>query len=97
MVITEVKYLGGYKLQLTFHNDKVKMVDFTDFLFDYANTNFHKYRDLNKFKKVRIEDGWLAWGKNEVDLSGEYMYNWEKNEKRENKRRKEKIIAEFEM
>jgi len=57
--ITEAEYLSEYKIRLRFSDGKVRVVDFGPFL---ANQDTTDYRDLERFKSFRIEDGDLMWG-----------------------------------
>jgi hypothetical protein len=60
--VTEVEYISGYKLLLTFNDGAVRLVDFGPFLEKARNPDTMDYRDLRKFKGFRIEEGDLIWG-----------------------------------
>jgi hypothetical protein len=75
--IDRVNYLSGYLLEIFFNNGKIKKVDFKNFLMKAQNPMTTKYRNLKLFKKVKIENGDLTWGKDsEMDLSAESLYKW---------------------
>jgi hypothetical protein len=68
MPLKDVKYIGGYKLELVFENGRRKIHDFKTFLFNSNQPLVKKYQRLNLFKKVRIDStGCLTWGDNEMD------------------------------
>jgi len=70
MPLKEVKYIGGYKLELIFENGKRKIHDFKNFLFSSSHPLVKKYKRLNLFKKVKIDStGCLTWGDNEMDFN----------------------------
>lgn len=75
--IDRVNYLSGYLLEIFFSNGKIKKVDLKNFLMKAQNPMTTKYRNLQLFKKVKIENGNLTWGKDgEMDLSAESLYKW---------------------
>ena len=77
MRITSVKHLKNYILEITFYNNVVRKVNLRKFLMSDQNPMTTKFRDMKLFKKVRVDRGHLAWGRNEMDLSGESLYKWE--------------------
>lgn len=80
--IDRVNYLSCYLLELFFSNGKIKKVDLKNFLLKAQNPMTAKYRNLKLFKKVKIENGNLSWGKNgEMDLSAESLYKWKEQER----------------
>ena len=60
--ITDAKYLSDYRIRLRFNDGKVQIVDFSSFLAKARNPDTTDYRDLEKFKSFRLEDGDLVWG-----------------------------------
>ncbi len=78
MRIVSVKYIRDYILEVIFYTNEKRVVDLADFM-NRSNMPFvEKYRKISNFRKVRVEDGCLAWGNNEFDFSGEGIYNWNK-------------------
>ncbi|HLG35592.1 MAG TPA: DUF2442 domain-containing protein [Bacteroidia bacterium] len=70
MPLKEVRYIRDYKLELIFNNGRKKIHDFENFLFSSVNPLVTKYRQVNLFKKVKIDStGCISWGKNEMDLN----------------------------
>ena len=60
--VTDAKYVSGRRIRLTFNDGTVREVDFGPFLAKARNPDTTDYRDLEKFKTFRIEDGDLVWG-----------------------------------
>jgi Protein of unknown function (DUF2442) len=60
--ITNAEHVGGYKIRLTFNDGVTRTVDFGPFLMKAHNPDTTDYRDLEKFKTFRLEDGDLMWG-----------------------------------
>ncbi len=61
--IIDVKYLGKYKLELTFENSVRKIVDFEKDIFTYDGPVIRPLRDENYFKTVKLnkEIGTIEW------------------------------------
>ena len=62
--VKNATYLDGYRLSIMFNNGKNKVVDFSHFLENNRKEVFSKYKDVSNFKKFKIEDGNLVWGRN---------------------------------
>jgi hypothetical protein len=62
--ITKSEYVTGYIIRLSFSDGTVNDVDFGNYLYQHPHPQYDKYRDLSKFKKYRIENGDIYWGKN---------------------------------
>jgi len=60
--VTGAKYVSGHRIRLTFNDGTVREVDSGPFLAKARNPDTTDYRDLEKFKTFRIEDGDLVWG-----------------------------------
>jgi hypothetical protein len=60
--ITEAQYVSEYKIRLTFDDGAVQVVDFGPFLAKARNPDTADYRDLERFKRFRVENGDLIWG-----------------------------------
>ena len=56
-------YLDGYRLSIAFNDGKNKVVDFSKFITNTNKQALSKYKDLSNFKKFKIENGNLVWGK----------------------------------
>ena len=60
--IKKAEYVSGYKIQLTFNDGKIQVVDFGPFLKKARNPDTTDYRDLKKFKMFKVLEGDLVWG-----------------------------------
>ena len=61
--IVNAEYVESYMLEIFFSNDKKKLVDFSEFLEMHSHTQYNKYKKENNFKKFKIENGNVVWGK----------------------------------
>ncbi len=62
MKVINATYLKDYKVELLFDDKKKQLIDFLPVL--QSNPVCKKYLDLLEFKKFKIEDGNIVWGKN---------------------------------
>ena len=62
--ITKAKYNGEHKVELTFNDAEKRIVDFGIFLKKRPHPQYDKYNKLENFKKFKIENGNIVWGKN---------------------------------
>ena len=71
--VTEVKYAGDYRLEITFENGKSGTVDFRKYI--EKGGVFSPLAEPEYFRKFSInrELGVITWG-NEVDLAPETLY-----------------------
>ncbi len=70
--VTDVAYLGEYRLRLTFNDGHVKDVDLKDELWGPV---FQPLKDLTLFRQVRInETGTTIEWPNGADLAPEFLY-----------------------
>lgn len=75
MEIIKVKYLSDYKLEVEFNNNEKRIADFKPFLFGNHSPMTTQFRDVEKFKKVNIELGYLTWENGQMDISAHSIYN----------------------
>ncbi len=61
--VMNATYLDGYRLSIAFNNGKNKVVDFSDFITHTHKQALTKYKDLSNFKKFKVEDGNVVWGR----------------------------------
>jgi hypothetical protein len=57
-------YLGDYKVSITYSDTLEKKVYFENFLIADKHNSVKKYLDLKKFKKFKIHNEKIIWGKN---------------------------------
>lgn len=61
--IIKAQYFQKYKLKITFNDGTQKIVDFGAFLEKHSHPQFDKYKQLKWFKKFKLENGNVVWGK----------------------------------
>jgi len=61
--VSNAAYLDGYKLELVFNDNKKQVVDFGNFLNTHSHPQYNKYKKPENFKKFKIENGNIVWGK----------------------------------
>ncbi len=74
MKAVKVEYIKDYKLKVEFEDGKVNIIDFKSFLKNANNLMTSKYRNLELFKQVEIENGILSWNDFEMCFSPESIY-----------------------
>jgi len=74
ILITKVKYVEGYKLQIEFNDGTMKLVDFEAFLEKSRHPDIQKYLDINEFRKYSIIDGNLDWNDYELCFPNHDLY-----------------------
>ena len=72
--ISKANQVGDYQIELVFNNKKKGVVDLKDMLFNDHRKIFQELKDLNKFKKFKIEFDTLSW-ENGLDLAPEFLYD----------------------
>jgi len=72
--VTRADYVSAYKVRVTFNDGTVQEVDFGPFLAKARNPDTTDYRDLEKFRTFRIEDGDLVWGDFQMIFPIEDLY-----------------------
>jgi hypothetical protein len=60
--ITDANYVAGHRIRLTFNDGTMREVDFGPFLAKARNPDTTDYREVERFKRFRIEGGDLVWG-----------------------------------
>jgi hypothetical protein len=69
--ITNAKYVGEYRLELTFSNGKVKVFDAKDYI--ESHPLFAALKDKQLFSRFQL-DGWtVSWLDGKLDISPEYL------------------------
>ena len=72
--ISKAKQVGDYQIELVFNNKKRGVVDLKNTIFTDHRDIFKELKDLNKFKKFKIEFDTLSW-ENGLDLAPEFLYD----------------------
>ena len=61
--VKKVNYIDNFLLEIIFNDNKKNVVDFGVFLETHNHPQFNKYKKINNFKKFKIENGNVVWGK----------------------------------
>ena len=70
--INSAKYLGDYRLLLSFSNGAERVVDVKDFI--ATHPLFSPLRDKQLFSRFQL-DGWtVSWQNGTLDIAPEYLY-----------------------
>lgn len=63
--IEKARYVGSLKVELTFNDGVVVVIDFGSWIQMNPHPQYNRYLDEKKFKKFYLDDmGNIAWGKN---------------------------------
>lgn len=62
--VSTAKYINDYRLEIIFTDNKKRIVDFSSFLNTHSHPQYNKYKKSANFKKFKIENGNIVWGKN---------------------------------
>lgn len=62
--VKNATYLDGYRLRVAFTDGKEQTVDFAEFITSSNKEVIAKYKTFVQFKKFKIEQGNIVWGKN---------------------------------
>jgi hypothetical protein len=62
--LVSAQYLGGYRVQCTFGDGHVSVIDFEKALHKYAKGYYAKYLKPSNFRKFKIDSNNLVWGAN---------------------------------
>ncbi len=71
--IKKADYLGEYKINLLFNNDKSGQVNLKELIFGDQRKIFSTLKVLSAFKNFRVEHGTLIWS-DALDLAVEYLF-----------------------
>ncbi len=61
--VSKAAYIDSYKLEVEFNDNKKQVVDFGNFLNTHSHPQYNKYKKPENFKKFKIENGNIVWGK----------------------------------
>ena len=61
--VSKAAYIDGYKLEVEFNDNKKHVVDFGNFLNTNSHPQYNKYKKPENFKKFKVENGNIVWGK----------------------------------
>ncbi len=61
--VSKAAYIDGYRVEVVFNDSKKRIVDFGIFLNTHSHPQYNKYKKPDNFKKFRIVNGNIVWGK----------------------------------
>ena len=61
--VLKAVYVDGYRIEVVFNDSKRRVVDFANFLSTHSHPQNNNYKKPENFKKFRIENGNIVWGK----------------------------------
>ena len=62
--IIDASYLGEYKISVLFNDGVRKIIDFSEYILKCVKGDYRKYANPVNFKRFRIDNGNIVWGKN---------------------------------
>ena len=62
--VKDAKYIDRLKVELVFNDNKKNVIDFSSFFETHSHPQYNKYKKPLNFKKFKIENGNVVWGKN---------------------------------
>ena len=70
--INNAKYLGDYRLSLSFSNGEQRILDAENYIFSHPL--FEPLKDKQLFSQFQL-DGWtVSWQDGKLDIAPEYLY-----------------------
>jgi hypothetical protein len=64
ILVTGATYIQAYKVKIEFSDNTFRVIDFEPFLKENPHPQWNKYNNIDNFKKFKIENGNLVWGRN---------------------------------
>lgn len=61
--VVSARLLSDYTLLIDFSDNSHQVLDFKKFLDQNPHPQYNKYKNPNRFKNFRIENGNIVWGK----------------------------------
>ena len=77
--IEKANYVDDLTVSLQFNDGTVRIIDFAPFLKTHPHPQHNKYIKYSNFKKFRIENGNIVWGKHSDLIFDEYQLYLGKN------------------
>ena len=70
--INSAKYLGDYRLELSFSNGEVRVFDAKEFI--ASHPLFSPLKDKQLFSQFRLDGSTVSWQNGRLDIAPEYLY-----------------------
>ncbi len=64
IIVTGATYIRDYLIKIEFSDNTFRVIDFGPFLKENHHPQWDKYNGIGNFKKFKIENGNLVWGRN---------------------------------
>jgi hypothetical protein len=64
IIIIGATHLQAYRVKIEFSDNTSRVIDFGPFLKENPHPQWEKYNNIKHFKKFKIENGNLVWGRN---------------------------------
>ena len=64
LYIIKAEYAGELRLNILFSDGTSQTVDFRPYILSHPHPQYDRYIDPKYFKKFRLENGNVVWGKN---------------------------------
>ncbi|MBP5421816.1 MAG: DUF2442 domain-containing protein [Paludibacteraceae bacterium] len=64
ITVTSAKYVAPLRVELTYSDGFVNVVDVGEFMRRHPHPQYNRYKSEKNFKKFKIENGNIVWGKN---------------------------------
>ncbi len=78
--IISANYIGDFFIELRFNTGKNKIIDFLPIFHQYVKGSYLKYLAFNNFKKFKVKNGNISWGRNEeVIFTIDLLYDFPKS------------------
>lgn len=61
--VIDANYKGNLQVEVVFNDAHKSVIDFSAFFETHSHPQYNKYRKPEQFKKFKIENGNLVWGK----------------------------------
>jgi hypothetical protein len=64
IIVTRATHIQAYLVKIEFSDNTSRILDFGPFLKENPHPQWDKYNNISNFKKFKIENGNLVWGRN---------------------------------
>ncbi len=71
--ITNARYVGGHKIQVSFNNGRSGIADLRDIVFNDKRPIFRSLRNENEFRNFQLDDYTIVWP-DELDFAPEFLF-----------------------
>ncbi len=62
--IIKAEYTGNLSVKIVFNDNTINIINIGNFIKAHPHPQYNKYLDEEKFKKFKIDNGNIVWGKN---------------------------------